>query len=97
MLHSQTGRTLLLLAWLASTDLLHADPVTRLGAGSYTTSLPTGAAEPPVKILATNNIKSKMPTNDWWSSLAWMPFGERHYPHPLAVQATAKGLRVYYP
>jgi endoglucanase Acf2 len=38
-----------------------------------------------------------MPTNDWWSSLAWMKFSERQYAHPLAVMAEPAGLRVYYP
>jgi endoglucanase Acf2 len=38
-----------------------------------------------------------MPTNDWWSSLAWMKFSERQYAHPLAVMAEPGGLRIYYP
>ena len=36
-----------------------------------------------------------MPTNDWWSSLAWKPFAL--FPHPLAVKAEPGGLRVAYP
>lgn len=37
-----------------------------------------------------------MPTNDWWSSLAWLPLSERQYPHPLGVQAEPEGLRVFH-
>jgi len=88
---------MLVLACLGGGERLGAEPLTRLGAGSYTTSLPKGAAEPPAQVLASAGFKGKMPTNDWWSALAWTPFGERQYPHPLAVQATARGLRVLYP
>ena len=38
-----------------------------------------------------------MPTNDWWTSLAWLPYSERMYAHPLAFQAGRAGLRVFYP
>ena len=74
-----------------------ADPVARLGAGSYTVLLPKGAKTPPPTIYRTENVQGKMPTNRWWSSLAWMTYSERHYPHPLAVQAGPSGLRLYYP
>lgn len=77
--------------------LLAADPVQRVGAGGYTTALPAGARRPQEAIYQTENVRGKMPTNDWWSSLAWMKFSERHYPHPLAVEAEPGGLRVYYP
>ena len=74
-----------------------ADPIVSLGAGSYTTELPKGAKAPPETIYRTGNVTGKTPTNDWWSSLAWMKYSERQYPHPLAVQAEPAGLRVYYP
>jgi endoglucanase Acf2 len=73
------------------------EPIVRQGAGSYTTSLPPGAKAPPQTINCTEAVTGKMPTNKWWSSLAWMKFSERHYPHPLAVEAEANGLRVFYP
>jgi len=38
-----------------------------------------------------------MPTNQWWSSVLWMPLSEAQYPHPLAVRAEKSGLRVFYP
>lgn len=76
----------------------HAEEaVVRVGAGGYVTAPPPRAPTPPGTIWATDDFKGKMPTNDWWSSLAWVEFSDRHYPHPLAVQAQAGGLRVFYP
>ena len=74
-----------------------SDPVTPLGAGSYAAVLPPGAKAPPETIYRTENVKGPTPTNDWWSSLAWMKYSERQYPHPLAVEAGPRGLRLYYP
>src|SRR5205823_1823348 len=74
-----------------------ADPIVKQGAGSYTTALPAGAKAPPETIYRTDKVEGKTPTNDWWSSLAWMKYSERQYPHPLAVEAGPHGLRVYYP
>ena len=71
--------------------------VVRVGRGSYATELPPGAKEPQPTIYKTAAVTGAMPTNDWWSSLAWVRYSERHYPHPLAVQAQKGGLRVYYP
>jgi endoglucanase Acf2 len=68
-----------------------------IGSGSYTTDLPKNAGHPPQEIYQTENIHGKMPTNRWWSSLAWTAFSDRQYPHPLAVQAAAGGLRVHSP
>jgi len=73
------------------------DPIVHQGAGSYVTILPKGAKGPPETIYQTVNVKGKMPTNDWWSSLAWMKYSERHFPHPLAVEAGPGGLRLFYP
>jgi endoglucanase Acf2 len=93
----QSILAILFAGFLAILPPLHAEPIIRVGSGSYTAALPKGASLPPVKPLASPTVKGKMPTNDWWSALAWTPFGERHYPHPLAVQAGPKGLRVFYP
>ncbi|UJF32228.1 glycosyl hydrolase [Paenibacillus hexagrammi] len=67
------------------------------GAGSYSTVLPSGASDAPSTIYKTNSVTQKMPTNDWWSSLAWTQYSERMYPHPLAVRNKAEGFQVYYP
>jgi endoglucanase Acf2 len=73
------------------------DKVVRVGAGSYLTALPAGAREPPATIYKTAAVHGPMPTTGWWSSLAWLKHSERQYPHPLAVRAEPKGLRVHYP
>jgi endoglucanase Acf2 len=72
-------------------------PAVRVGLGGYATVLPRGAKGPPATIYRTDKVSGPMPTNGWWSSLAWQPFSERHYPHPLAVQTSPAGPRVYYP
>ena len=71
--------------------------IVKAGAGSYTTKLPDGAKAPPAEIFRTANVKGPMPTNDWWSSLAWVKFSDAMFPHPLAVKAEPGGLRVAYP
>lgn len=87
-----------MVAWVVALCLAGAvmGQEVRLGAGGYVTALPAGAKGPQEEILRTADLKGPMPTNDWWSSLAWMKFSERAYPHPLAVMAQAEGLRVFY-
>jgi endoglucanase Acf2 len=68
-----------------------------VGAGSYATHPPPGGKSPPDTIYRTDSARGPMPTNDWWSSVAWVKYSEPQYPHPLAVRAQAEGLRIYYP
>ncbi len=97
----QSRRSLLVPAVIASLLPCAASAATqdvvRLGAGSYAAAAPPGAKSPPAEIFQTENIRGPMPTNDWWSSLAWMPFSEPMYAHPLAFRAVRGGLRVFYP
>ena len=72
-------------------------PWQSLGKGSYLKTIPAGASAPPRKVYLTQDFQGHVPTNDWCSSLAWLPFSERHYAHPLAMQAEKGGLRVFYP
>ena len=67
------------------------------GAGSYTTERPAGTKGPPATIYKTDRVRGKMPSNDWWSSLAWASNAFAHYPHPLAVKTEPAGLRIAYP
>jgi endoglucanase Acf2 len=67
------------------------------GLGSYSTVLPPGATNVQSTIYKTSNVTGKMPTNDWWSSTAWVQYSDKQYPHPLAVQNQANGLRIFYP
>jgi endoglucanase Acf2 len=90
----------LVLAWVmfaAFAGATSAQEMVHLGAGGYVTSLPSGAKGPQADISRTADLNRPMPTNDWWSSLAWMKFSERQYPHPLAVAAQPEGLRIFYP
>ena len=68
-----------------------------LGNGSFTTRLPPGAKGPPSMIYRTPDLKGPMPTTDWWSSLAWVPFSDSMYAHPLTLRAQPDGLRVWHP
>ncbi|MEU0619784.1 glycosyl hydrolase [Streptomyces rubiginosohelvolus] len=79
------------------------------GAGSYTDARPAGTQGPttntgaPVTPKLTTAARSKpVPTNDWWSSLAFQRYGDNPYStpmygHPLTYQAKASGLEVGYP
>ncbi|ASR45851.1 glycoside hydrolase family 81 [Paenibacillus kribbensis] len=67
------------------------------GAGSYSTTLPAGAATPQNEIYKTANVTGAMPTNDWWSSLAWVSHSEAQYPHPIALKNQQNGLRIFNP
>jgi len=40
----------------------------------------------PDMIYKTDNIKGAVPTNDWLSSILWIPFSEPLYAHPLVYQ-----------
>ncbi|WP_340009818.1 glycosyl hydrolase [Paenibacillus sp. FSL K6-0276] len=68
-----------------------------LGAGSYSTVLPPGAVDVQSQIYKTSNVTGKMPTNDWWSSLAWTQYSNAQFPHPLALKNQSDGMRIYYP
>jgi endoglucanase Acf2 len=80
-----------------------------VGAGSYSDTRPSGTSGPttntgtPVKPKVTAAAQGKpVPTNDWWSSLAFQRYGDNPYStpmygHPLTYQAVAGGLEVGYP
>ncbi len=74
-----------------------AESLVRVGAGSYTTVLPEGAQGAPSTIYRTDKVAGKMPSNDWWSSLAFASNSFAHFPHPLAVKTEAAGFRIAYP
>lgn len=67
------------------------------GLGGYSIKTPENVKTPPSKIYKSSTLKRLIPSNKWWSSLAWEPYSNNMYPHPLAVRATDKGLRIYYP
>ncbi|MFC7881030.1 glycosyl hydrolase [Streptomyces sp. NPDC057376] len=80
-----------------------------VGAGSYSDTRPPGTTGPtnntggPVTPKVTQAAKDKpVPTNDWWSSLAFQRYGDNPYStpmygHPLTYQAVSGGLEIGYP
>ncbi|MFD3521570.1 glycosyl hydrolase [Streptomyces sp. NPDC058653] len=80
-----------------------------VGSGSYSDTRPAGTSGPtnnvgaPVTPKLTEQAKDRpVPTNDWWTSLAYQRYGDNPYStpmygHPLTYQATAGGLQVGYP
>jgi len=68
--------------------------VVRIGAGSYAAEAPPKTGGPPAVVYKTEAVRGAMPTNDWWRSLAWVPFSNTQFPHPLGALAAAGGLRV---
>ncbi len=91
---------------LFTTTPAGAEPV---GAGSYTTTLPAGAALPsacgdlatnPRRHLTANAPAGAVPTNDWWSSLVYKrtecSFSDNLMAHPFSFDTVAGGLGVDY-
>ncbi|NXY99617.1 glycoside hydrolase, partial [Streptomyces sp. BR123] len=80
-----------------------------VGAGSHSDTRPAGTSGPttntgaPVTPKVTPAAAGKpVPTNDWWSSLAFQRYGDNPYStpmygHPLTYQAVAGGLEVGHP
>lgn len=87
-------------AGIAAASLVSGDApaqdTARAGAGSYLLKSPPDAKGPPETVYTTEAVRGPIPTGDWWSSLAWTPFSEPQYAHPLVVKAEPCGLRVYH-
>ena len=86
-----------LLALACACALASASEVVPTGAGSYLRGLPEGAKGPPVTPFVVEGLTGPVPTNTWWSSLAWLPLSETMFPHPFSVKATKDGLALNYP
>ena len=82
---------------------------TTVGAGSYTETLPAGAALPsgcgsistnPRQYLTANAPAGPVPTNDWWSSILYKrtdcSYGEPLHAHPISYDTSAGGLGFSY-
>jgi endoglucanase Acf2 len=73
-------------------------PAVTIGEGKVFTTLEGTVYQPPQPLVyKTDRVKGPVPTNDWWSSLAWMPFSGAIYPHPLAFRINPDGVNVAYP
>ncbi|ODR80949.1 hypothetical protein BG842_00675 [Haladaptatus sp. W1] len=71
--------------------------VVNVGAGSYTTTLPTGEETPPKQVYATTDLSAPYPTNDWWSSILFDQYGSPLWAHPLVGTPTSEGLDLSHP
>lgn len=84
-----------------STENISNNWINELGFGSISTTpvINAGWAEndAPATIYKTENIKGAVQTNDWLSSVLWVPFSESLYAHPLAYKFTKSGLKVSMP
>jgi len=74
-----------------------ASSIVPVGSGSYTTAQLPNTQVPPNKIYRTSRLTGPMPTNDWWTSVAWTQSAFPIYPLPLALQTTTTGIGVSYP
>jgi len=74
-----------------------ASSIVSVGSGSYATTPPPNTKGPPNKIYRTSRVTGPMPTNDWWTSVAWAQPAFPIYPLPLALQTTTTGIGVSYP
>ncbi len=72
-------------------------PIVAHGKGSFTTRRPETIEAPPSRVFKTDDIKRAIPTNQWWSSLAWEQFSSNMFPHPLGMVCTEAGLAVSNP
>ncbi|MFP8886249.1 glycosyl hydrolase [Streptomyces mangrovi] len=96
------------LAATTGAGVAHAATV-EVGKGSYSDVRPAGRQGPSnsggqaVEPKVTPAMADKpVPTNDWWSSLAFQrfsanPWSENMYGHPLTYKAVSGGLEVGYP
>ena len=71
---------------------MQADTIVAVGPGSYTTARPESCEPLPTKIYRIDSLKGAVPTNQWWSSLVWMPFSQPLFAHPLTLRCEANGL-----
>ena len=101
---------LALAVWgLSSTVLAPVASAAKVGAGSYTSTLPPGAGLPtgcgavstnPRGNVTVNAPKGAVPTNDWWSSILFKKtdcqFGEPMMAHPAGYDTYPGGLGISY-
>lgn len=82
---------------MISTSVGYCQEIVEIGKGSYLNSVPKAVKTPPAKIYKAASYGRPVPTNDWWSSVAWEQFSSPMFPHPLMIAAQKEGLRVGYP
>ena len=74
-----------------------AEPVIKVGAGSYRTTVPKGCKPLPSEIFKTADVTGPMVTNQWWNSLVWQKHSQNMFAHPAFVRCDADGVVLGYP
>jgi endoglucanase Acf2 len=103
------GAVVILASGLITVAAGRAADAAPVGAGSYTETLPPGAALPsgcgtissnPRQFLTANAPAGAVPTNDWWSSLAFKrsdcAYSLPLHAHPISYDTFANGLGFSY-
>lgn len=78
-------------------NAIAAEPVVKVGAGSYRTTAPKLCQPLPTEIYKTAELTGPMVTNQWWSSLVWQKHSQNMFAHPAFVRCDADGLVMGYP
>jgi endoglucanase Acf2 len=85
-------------SWICGASrLAAAGGIVEVGAGSYASDRPAGCKPLPDRVFRSGSGVGAMPTNQWWSSLAFQPFSQNMFAHPLAMVCVPGGLAVSYP
>lgn len=104
--HLQLNVKYILFLVLFFTSITLSAQVVQVGAGSYSTTLPSGEIGPQnasgqnISPKVSTSFDQRVQTNDWWSSLIYPFFGNQHsgklIAHPLSLQANKSGLELSY-
>jgi endoglucanase Acf2 len=90
-------RCFLALVVMVLATLSAAAEVVSVGSGGYLTTIAPGKDTLPATIYRTDRLTGPMVTNQWWSSLVFLPYSQPMFAHPLAVKASESGLLVSHP
>lgn len=91
------GIALMLMASTSLGNIPNDDHSALMGAGWFASSRPANCKPLPNKIFKADQVEGPIPTNDWWSSLAWTELSAAMFAHPLVLRAEPQGLSVTYP
>ena len=78
-------------------SIVDNDNLALAGSGIFPESRPANCKPLPNEIFKTDEVEGPIPTNDWWSSLAWTEAQCPMFAHPLVLRAIPQGLSVTYP
>ena len=91
------GIALMAMASTSLGNIVDDDHLALSGSGIFPESRPSNCKPLPKEIFKTDQVEGPIPTNDWWSSLAWTEHSAPMFAHPLVLRATPQGLSVTYP